>query len=113
VKRNSILDDLREIIDTIAADRPEQEQWALHNKVPAEEISLQIYDADATYARALHSDDVITDDCYEKFRSLVRFLEPRQGILFPLGWKISDSPDWVTVRQLAREIQRELPESGS
>jgi hypothetical protein len=85
----------------LLASPDEQEAWASAERVPAEEIALQYYDAVPHWLTGLRERGSIDSADEEALHRLNDYLRRVQPKLFLDGPHVTRAPEWERVRQLA------------
>jgi hypothetical protein len=92
---------IEEHLALLLASPEEQEAWARAERVPAEEIALQYYDAVPLWLTGLRERGSIDSAGERALNRLNDYLLRVQAELFLDGPHIARAPEWELVRELA------------
>lgn len=99
ISERELWDELRKVVELLAAEAPVQLAWLDENRYPSDELMLSLDDAKDAWFRRLEEAGLLTATVKESLLSLLEFLLSLQD---PALWQsdgaLVEAPEWREIR---------------
>jgi hypothetical protein len=104
---------LRDSVELLAAQAPDQMAWLLSEHVPVDEMMLQLDDAVPAWFPRLEAAGLIGPNAENALRSLLDFLLSLKDTALWQDDALDDAPEWRQIRKIAGQTLSALDAPGT